>query len=246
MERLRNRFLKAGLAATMAFGMGTPMVRGVEVSPTPIVEPTPGIEPATPPEVEKLDVSPLVDYVNKHVNTDIDPKFFRRMEKRALNRPNEFFTQTEIPGGFVQLYSPEGLGTEVKVAYLHTVTNGVGTDYNGVPLGLNFFVTDNEIKLQLGEDGELASPSNINLFNFTQLERLASKDFKEPEQLRDIEWTRSQANSQYPAFTYKEFKDDTNHNILFANQMGFMALVNTVTEIPVVGTDAVPQPTPIK
>ena len=159
MERLRNRFAKVGLAGALLFSAGAvARAQSPEVSPSPSVLPT--------PEVEKLDVSAFMEQIKSNINTDIDPKFFKRMERRALNRPNEFFTQTQIPGGFAQLYFPDGLGTEVKVGYIHTVTNGVGTDYNGVPAGLNFFQTDNEIRLQLGEDGELASPSNINLFNF--------------------------------------------------------------------------------
>lgn len=246
------------LAGAMVFGAGAVPVEAQSPSPTPIYEasPTPTVEPSPTPEpsqtreVEKLDVSALINYVNKYVNTDIDPKFFRRMERKAQNRPNEFFTKQEIPGGFVESYYPDGLGTpaspdlslggEVKVAYLHAVTNGVGNDYNGVPAGLNFFQTDDEIRLQLGEDGELASASNINLFNFDDLERFTLKNFKEPRALKDVEWTRVQANPQHFAYTYREFKDDVNHNILLATQTGFMVLANIVTEIPVVGTDQVP------
>ncbi len=240
-ERIRNRFITAGLATTMLFVGVTVFdrpTRGIEPSSNPI----PSVEPSPTPEVAKLELSAFMEQIKSNINTDIDPKFFRRMEKRALNRPNEFFTQTEIPGGFAQLYFPDGLGTEVKVGYIHTVTNGVGNNDNGVPAGLNFFQTDNEIRLQLGEDGELASSSNMNLFNFDQLERFTLKDFKEPAELQNVEWTRVQANAEHYAYTYREFKDDTNQKLLLATQTGMLVLANSLTEIPIVGTDQVPLP----
>ena len=234
-ERLQNRWAKIGLAGALAVG-GIGATPEVVYSASP--EATPLVEQA--PEKEKLDVSAFMEYVGKFVKTDRNPQFFNQMERRASHNSDKFFQNIEIPGGFVQIYYPKGLGTEAKVGYLHTVTNGVGNDRNGVPAGLNFFRTDDEIKMQLGEDGELESSSGVNLFNFEDLETAAVENFREPLILRDIPWERRPMGFGTPALTLKEYKDENKHLIFGATQNGFLVLSRETTEIPIIGTDQVP------
>ena len=238
-ERLRNKFARATLASVLLFSAGA--VEAQSPNPTPIVEPTPGIEPATPPEVVKLDVSPFLNAVRTNLNYDAEPRFFKRMERRVSN-PDKYFERTELPDGYLIIYYPKGLDAldkQPKVGVRHNVTNGVGNDYNGVEAGLNFFVTSDDVILDIGKEGTLESDSGIDLFNFRQIRNSLGRYFVEPEALKDVEWTEKGVDLS-PASTYKLLKTDTETTFIGGDQNGFLAVSHQLTEIPVVGTDQVP------
>ena len=226
------------LAGALLFSGGGVEAQGP--SPTPIVEPSP--TPEATPEV-KLDVSPFLDAVRANLNYDAEPKFFRRMERRAENSPNKYFERTEQPDGYLIIYYPEGVGTQPKVGVRHNVTNGVGNDYNGVAAGLNFFATSDEVIIDIGKEGTLESDSAIDLFNFRQIRNKLGEYFTEPIALKDTEWTEKGVDYT-PASTYKLLKTDSETWFIGGDQNGFMATSHQLIEIPIVGTDQVPSPEP--
>ena len=193
-------------------------------SPSPVVE------------QEQVDVSAFLEHVRANVDYTAEPKFFKRMERRAGNP--DYFTTQELPDGTLTLYYPDGKTLEPKVGYRHTLTNGVGNDYNGVEAGLNFFMTDDAVIVDIGKDGTLDGDNGVDLFNFQQIRNKTQAYLIEPEVLTDTQWTEVGLVTG-PATTFKLLQTPEGGAYYGGDQNGFLLTETVLIEVPVVGTDEV-------
>lgn len=188
-------------------------------------------------EQEQLDVSGLVEAVSKNVNTKVNPKFFKQMERRAQDKPNEFFRVQDLPDGEITFYHPEGLTQEPRLAYMRTVNNTTVDDPTGP---LNAFATYDGVIIDVDQDGSLKHNDAPDLLSWGQIQRNLDRYFVEPQQTRQLAWEYRDASSLGYASTFKITKDDPNDVYYFGgDQTGFIRSEHYLVEIPIVGTDTV-------
>lgn len=167
------------LASALLFG-GASQASAQEGSNPPVVE------------AEQIDVGAFIDAFEERVNFDVEPRFFKQLQRRAENNPNKYFVRQDI-SEYEQryFYYPEGVESlRPKAGYIKSVGFLVGNMDNGVPATIPFVVETQDWYLDLGEDGTLTDPNGVDLFNYEDIEAYTQNAFKEPKVLKDVEWTR--------------------------------------------------------
>ena len=217
------------LSAAMLFGAGAPVVAQPEVA-----------EPSTPiVEQEKLDVSGLLEAVEWGVHTDAAPGFFKRMERRAKENPNEYFIVKELPDGESITYHPRGVDKLPKVGYTHTQDAVMLNDPGGP---LNAFHTLDNVWLQLGDGGSVGDDPKVVLYNFDEIHEAVDTYIRTPRSLRDMPWNDVPFRQPYAAVSVKQIQLDPNNEVydgwlVGGIQNGFIMKQHEKLEIPKVGTD---------
>ena len=189
-------------------------------------------------EQERLDVSPFLSAIREGVDYTSDPKFFKKMEKRATDNPDGYFTVQELPDGALTLYYPDGAGeadSVPRVGHRKTVNNILVDDIGGP---LNAFATNEAIILDIDQDGSLGYEPTPDLLNWNQIQKGLSKYLIEPTQTQGLDWSYRDATSINPATLFKVTEDNPEEvHYIGGNQAGFLTVERFIVEIPKVGTD---------
>ena len=230
-EQLRNIALATTIAFSGAGAVGGTTLGQSEAEADPRQQST--------EVMEELNVAPFLEAVRERIDYDAEPKFFKQMEQRAKTDSDKYFTRTETPDGYSIAYYPDGLTGDIQMQYIHSLSNGVGNDVNGVPAGVNYFMRHDEVTLELGKDGTLNGNNGIDLFNFEEIKANLENYYNESKILADSEWVEVDANPASPAVVFKQFKDDKDNYIWGGTQRGYMTHIHQVIEIPRIGTDEV-------